>query len=166
MPRNTPAGRGWPQPAAFAVASRMPRSFGEFASSARRYSYGSLPAAFASSSMKDSRTNGFCECPTVRQNPTGTCAVRCAYSTLTFGIACGRSYSEATDWGSTPSAGANGRLSGTRASVSKIEVAATREYQATGFPEPSSPAFLRTRLEIGRANVWTPVTDQYRHTTL
>src|SRR6266852_3300641 len=96
--------------------------------------------------MKDSRTKGFCEWPTVRQNPTGTWAVRCAYSTLTFGIACGRSYSEATDCGSTPSAGANGRLSGTRASVSKIDVAATREYHATGLPEPSNPALMRIKL--------------------
>jgi hypothetical protein len=96
--------------------------------------------------MKDSRTKGFCEWPTVRQKPTGTCAVRCAYSILTFGIACGRSCSEATACGSTPSAGANGRLSGTRASVSKIDVDATREYQATGLPESSSPALTRIRL--------------------
>jgi len=96
--------------------------------------------------MKDSRTKGFCEWPTVRQNPTGTCAVRCAYSILTFGIACGRSCSEATACGSTPSAGAKGRLRGTRASVSKIDVAATREYQATGLPSASRPAFRRIRL--------------------
>src|SRR5713226_3885103 len=129
MPRNTPDGSGLPQPAAFAVASSTPRSLGDFLSRTRRYSYGSFPAAFASSSMKDSRTNGFCECPTVRQKPTGTCAFLCAYSILTFGIACGRSLSEATACGSTPSAGASGGLSGKCSSVEMIDVEATREYQ-------------------------------------
>src|SRR5207247_9776910 len=95
--------------------------------------------------MKDSRTKGFCEWPTVRQNPTGTCAVRCAYSILTFGIACGRSCSQATACGSTASAGANGRLRGTRASVPKVDVAATREYQATEVPEPPSHALTRIK---------------------
>src|SRR2546422_10192780 len=96
--------------------------------------------------MKHSRTNGFCEWPTVRQKPTGTCAFLCAYSILTFGTACGRSLSDATACGSTPSAGASGGLSGRRTSVAMIEVDETREYQATGSPEASSPAFIRIKL--------------------
>src|SRR5947208_5587622 len=103
MPRCTPAGSGSAQRAAFAVASSTPYSFVVAGSKPRRYSYGSLPAAFASSSTKDSRMNGFCEWPTVRQKPTGTCGLRCAYSMRTLAIAYGWSANATTACGSTPS---------------------------------------------------------------
>src|SRR5947208_9647526 len=140
MPRCTPAGSGSAQPAAFAVASSTPYSFDAFGSKARRYSYGSLPAAFASSSTKDSRMNGFCEWPTVRQKPTGTCGLRCAYSMSTLGIAYGWSANDATACGSTPS------LSGSLRRVEMIDGAETREYHATGLPDASRPALTRTTL--------------------
>jgi len=72
------------------------------------------------------------------------CAARIRFSRS--GSRAAGSCSEATACGSTPSAGANGRLRGTRASVSKIDVAATREYQATGLPESSNPALMRIKL--------------------
>src|SRR6267143_2179543 len=140
MPRCTPAGSGSAQPAAFAVASSTPYSFVAAGRKPRRYSYGSLPAALASSSTKHSRMNGFCEWPTVRQKPTGTCGLRCAYSMRTLGIAYGWSANDTTACGSTPS------LSGSLSRVEMIDGAEMRAYHATGLTDASSPALMRTTL--------------------
>src|SRR5205823_10602130 len=136
MPRCTPAGSGSAQRAAFAVASSTPCSLVAGGSRPRRYSYGSLPAAFASSSTKDSRMNGFCEWPTVRQKPTGTCGLRCAYSMRTLGIAYGWSANDTTACGSIPS------LIGSLSRVEMIDGAEMLEYHATGLPDASMPDMM------------------------
>src|SRR5262244_295416 len=64
-----------------AVLSTLSQAFacgksGLFSSKRRRYSYGSFPAAWASSSMKVSRKNSFCDLPTDVHGPLGTCVSR------------------------------------------------------------------------------------------
>src|SRR6184192_1250396 len=66
IPRDRPAGGADPQPARCAARSSTPTSLGWPATSSRRYAYGSLPAAFASSSTKLSTTQPFCDGPTPR----------------------------------------------------------------------------------------------------
>jgi hypothetical protein len=70
MPRCTPAGSGLPQPAFSAASFEHLPVARLLASSARRNSNGSLPAACAISSMKLSMKKLFCEWPTERQNQT------------------------------------------------------------------------------------------------
>ena len=72
MPRARPAGSGDPQLARVAASSSTALWRGDLPRSARRYSKGSLPARWASSSMKLSVMNAFCDEPTERQKPSGT----------------------------------------------------------------------------------------------
>ena len=72
MPRARPAGSGEPQPAFAAASSSTPRCRGWSASSSRRSSKGSRPAAWASSSKKVSVENAVWLCPTERHHRVGT----------------------------------------------------------------------------------------------
>ena len=67
MPRARPAGSGLPQPAFSAAILSTLAKRGCEPSMAMRYSYGSLPAARASSSMKLSLANALSRWLTERQ---------------------------------------------------------------------------------------------------
>ncbi len=72
IPRARPSGSGDPQPARSAASSSARSVRGLSASSSRRRSTGSRPAAIASSSIADSRANSVCELPTDRHTIVGT----------------------------------------------------------------------------------------------
>ena len=93
IPIPVPGGSFFPQPDFSAAVSRtfnQPlRARNEvFASSSeRRYRYGSLPAAAATSSMKVSRQKSFAKRPTEMSVPVGTAAARKFQSTSSCGTA-------------------------------------------------------------------------------
>src|ERR1700719_1398966 len=102
-PRPTRSGNGSPQldfsAARFSAASRR----GFLPSMPRRKSTGSLPAFFASSSMKDSMAKTLLLGPTPRQKPVGTAGGSArANSTWKFGMSYGMSMALSTPSMSTP----------------------------------------------------------------
>ena len=145
MPRARPAGSGVPQPAFWAASSSTPRCRGLPASSSRRYAYGSLPAACASSSMKLSTTKPVCVWPTERHQSTGTGDRGLCRSTRGVGNLVGhvrRAFHRRLVDAVLDRIAANGVPSTTDWPTIVC-------FQATGLPAASSPA-LTEECHIGR----------------